>query len=255
MFRDLIPPLAERFHVIAPDYPGFGYSDAPPPETYRYTFDHLAQTIDQFLTRIGATAYVLYMQDYGGPVGMRLATAHPDRVKGVIIQNANAYKEGLSAEWRAELEQQAKDAINHPRSPTPAKHKPPLPFESNLKWTQQMYTRGAHDPATMTRDGYTLDAALLSRPGQDDIQDILGDDYYANMLLYPTWQGWLRLHHPRTLIVWGRGDYIFGPVAAEAYKRDLPQAKLVFYDGGHFVLEEYAAEAAREIIEMFSPGE
>lgn len=115
-----------------------------------------------------------------------------------------------------------------------------------------MYTRGARDGASMTPDGYTLDAALLSRPGQDDIQDALGDDYYTNVLLYPTWQRWLRLHHPRTLIVWGRGDYIFGPVGAEAYKRDLPNARMVFYDSGHFVLEEYAPEVARDIIEMFS---
>jgi pimeloyl-ACP methyl ester carboxylesterase len=254
MFRDLIPRLANHFHVIAPDYPGFGYSDTPAPETYAYTFDHLTQTIDQFLTQIGAASYILYMQDYGGPVGMRLATAHPDRVKGLIIQNANAYNEGLPPEWRTELEQQARSAAYHPHAPTPSRHRPPSAFEANLKWTRQMYVRGAHEPSTISPDGYTLDAALLSRPGQDDIQEILGDDYYTNMLLYPTWQQWLRLHQPRTLIVWGRGDYIFGPIAAESYKRDLPQAKLVFYDGGHFALEEYAPEVAHEIIEMFAPG-
>lgn len=248
MFRDLMPRLAARFHVIAPDYPGFGYSDTPSPEAYRYTFDHLAETIDQLLTQIGATTYILYMQDYGGPVGMRLATAHPDRVKGLIIQDANAYEEGLSPEWRSELEQQAKDAGKRAQGP----HKPPSPFETNLKWTREMYTHGAHNAATMTPDGYTLDAALLSRPGQDDIQDVLGDDYYTNLLLYPAWQQWLRHYHPRTLIVWGRGDYIFGPAAAEAYRRDLPQAKLVLYDGGHFVLEEYAPEVAQDIVKMFS---
>lgn len=254
MFRDLMPRLARDFHVIAPDYPGFGYSDTPSPETYRYTFDHLAKTIDSFLTRIGATTYILYLQDYGGPVGMRLATAHPDRVKGLVIQNANAYAEGLSAEWRAELEQQAKDAAGHAAVATPPAHKPPSAFDANLKWTKAMYTTGARDAATMDPDGYTFDAAMLSRPGQDDIQDALGDDYYSNLLLYPQWQEWLRVHHPRTLIVWGRGDYIFGPAAAEAYRRDLPEARLVFYDGSHFVLEEHAAEVAQEIIAMFSPA-
>jgi pimeloyl-ACP methyl ester carboxylesterase len=200
------------------------------------------------------TSYLLYMQDYGGPVGMRLATAHPDRIKGLIIQNANAYEDGLPAEWRAELEHQIKDATDHPRGPTTPKHRVASRFEANLKWTLQMYTQGAHEPAAMTPDGYTFDAAMLSRPGQDDIQDVLGSDYYTNMLLYPKWQEWLREHHPRTLIVWGLGDYIFGAMAAHAYKRDLPQAKLVFYNGGHFVLEEYAPEVAREIINMFSPG-
>jgi pimeloyl-ACP methyl ester carboxylesterase len=255
MFRDLIPLLAGRFHVIAPDYPGFGYSEAPPPESYTYTFEHLAQTVDTFLTQIGATEYILYMQDYGGPIGMRLATAHPDRVRGIIIQNANAYLEGLPAQWRAELEQQIKDAAEHPGGPKPPKHKPPSPLEENLKWTKGMYVTGAREAATMSPDGYTFDAAMLSRSGQDEIQDVLGDDYYRNVLLYPTWQAWLRQHHPRVLIAWGHGDQIFGPVAAEAYKRDVPQAKLVFYNGGHFVLEEYAPEVAREIIATFSWGD
>jgi pimeloyl-ACP methyl ester carboxylesterase len=252
MFRDIIPRLAHHFHVIAPDYPGFGYSDAPAPETYSYTFDHLARTMDALLTQIGATGYILYMQDYGGPVGMRLATAHPERIKGIIIQNANAYEDGLPAQWRAELEKQAGDAAEHPHDPPPPKHKPPSHFDENLKWTKGMYLTGARDPATMTPDGYTFDAAMLSRAGQDDVQDMLGDDYYTNVLLYPTWQKWLKQQRPPTLIVWGRGDQIFGPVAAEAYKRDVPQAKLVFYDGGHFVLEEYAPQVAREIIKMFS---
>ena len=254
MFRDLIPRLAARFHVIAPDYPGYGYSDTPAPQSYRYTFDHLAQTIDLLLTRIGVTEYVLYMQDYGGPVGMRLATAHPERVKGLVIQNANAYMEGLPTQWSTELERQIDAAAAHPTAPATFKHKPPSAFEDNLKWTRGMYVTGARDPESMTPDGYTFDAAMLSRAGQDDIQDVLGDDYYTNVLLYPTWQKWLRQYQPRTLIVWGRGDRIFGPVGAEAYKRDLPQAKLVFYDGGHFMLEEYAAQVAQDIIAVFSPA-
>lgn len=250
MFRDLIPRLAHRFHVIAPDYPGFGYSDAPAPEVYGYTFDHLAKTMDTLLSQIGAMEYILYLQDYGGPVGMRLATAHPERVKGLIIQNANSYAEGLPAKWRAELERQARAADRGGEKPH--KHKPPSPFAENLQWTKSMYVTGARDAATMPPDGYTFDAAMLSRPGQDDIQDALGEDYYTNLLLYPAWQQWLRAHQPRTLIVWGVGDEIFGRVGAEAYKRDLPGAKVVLYEGGHFVLEEYAPEVARQIIEMFS---
>jgi pimeloyl-ACP methyl ester carboxylesterase len=250
MFRDLIPHLAGRFHVIAPDYPGFGYSDAPSPETYAYTFHHLAQTTDHLLTQLGSKRYVLYLQDYGGPVGFRLAAAHPERVAGLILQNANAYVEGLSPEWRAALEGQIKAAAQHPE-PKPIQHKPPSPFAENLKWVRKMYLAGAHDPASMTPDSYTLDAALLSRPGQDDIQDALDNDYYTNVLAYPDWQAWLRRAQPRTLLVWGRDDKIFGPPAAEAYRRDLPGAKLVFYDGGHFVLEEHASEVADEIIGMF----
>lgn len=251
MFRDLIPRLAGRFHVIAPDYPGFGYSDTPSPETYPYSFEKLAETTDHLLSRLGARRYILYLQDYGGPVGFRLALAHPNRVEGLILQNANAYVEGLSPEWRAELEAQIKAAAQHP-APKPVQHKPPSPFAENLKWVRTMYLTGARDPEQMVPDGYTLDAALLSRPGQDDIQDALDGAYYTNVLAYPAWQAWLRRAQPRTLIVWGRGDRIFGPAAARAYMHDLPNARLVLYDGGHFVLEEHAAEVAREIAATFS---
>ena len=170
MFRDLIPRLSPHFHVIAPDYPGFGYSDVPPTEGYRYTFDHLAQTIDAFLNQLGARRYILYMQDYGGPVGFRNATAHPDRVQGIIIQNANAYEEGLSPEWKAELDKQRQEATTR-KDPVKPKHKPPSAFADNLKWTKNMDITGSRDPPIMTPDGYTFDAAMLSRPGQDDVQD------------------------------------------------------------------------------------
>lgn len=252
MFRDLIAHLAGRFHVVAPDYPGFGYSEAPPPETYAYTFDHLAQSVDHLLNRIGAARYILYLQDYGGPVGLRLATAHPERVLGLVVQNANAYVQGLSPEWRKDLEGRIQGAAAHPGPKPPSAHRPPSAFEANLAWTRKMYLTGARDPAAMVPDGYSFDAAMLSRPGQDDIQDALDGDYYTNVLLYPVWQQWLRRYRPRTLVVWGEGDVIFGPAAAEAYRTDLPDAQLIFYDGGHFLLEEHAGEVADEIVRAFA---
>jgi len=251
-FRDLIPHLSAHFHVLAPDYPGYGYSDSPPPASYPYTFDHLAQTTDEFLTKLGVTSYILYMHDYGGPVGFRIATAHPERIKGLVIQNANAYEEGLSPQWRDELKDDIKNG-GHRRAQT---EQPPQilpdPVGSNVKWIQPLYTTGARDPTTMTRDGYTFDAAMVSRPGQDPIQDAIGDNYYTNVLLYPVWQKWLRKSQPRTLIVWGQGDQIFNTAGAKAYKRDVPNARLVFFNGGHFLLEEYAPEVAEEIIRMFA---
>ena len=246
--------LSSHFHVLAPDYPGYGYSDAPAPETYSYTFDHLAQTIDEFLTKVGATRYILYMHDYGGPVGFRVATAHPERIKGLIIQNANAYEEGLSPEWRDELKDDIKNNGHQKTQTEQPPQNSPDPVGSNLKWIQPLYTTGAHDPSTMTRDGYTFDAAMFSRPGQDPIQDAIGDNYYTNVLLYPVWQKWLRTRQPRTLIVWGKGDQIFNTDGAKSYQRDVPNAKLVFFDGGHFLLEEYAPEVAHEIIRMFAVG-
>jgi pimeloyl-ACP methyl ester carboxylesterase len=254
-FRDLIPRLSSHFHVLAPDYPGYGYSDTPPPGSYSYTFDHLAQTTDAFLAKVGVTSYILYMHDYGGPVGFRIATAHPERIRGLIIQNANAYEEGLNPQWRDELKDDIKNG-GHQRAQAAQPPQPPQnspdPFGSNLKWIQGMYTTGARDPSTMTRDGYTFDAAMLSRPGQDPIQDAIGDNYYTNVLLYPQWQTWLRQSQPRTLIVWGEGDQIFNTDGAKAYKRDVPKARLVFFNGGHFLLEEHAAEVAREITDMFA---
>lgn len=251
MFRDLMPRLSQHFHVIAPDYPGFGYSDVPPTEQYPYTFDHLAQTIDAFLNKLGARRYILYMQDYGGPVGFRIATAHPDRVEGIVIQNANAYEEGLAPEWKAELDKQRQEATTR-KEPVVARHKPTSAFAENVKWTRSMYVTGARDPLIMTPDGYTFDAAMLSRPGQDDVQNALSSNYYTNVDMYPVWQQWMRTQKPRALIVWGQGDRIFAAPAAKAYQRDLPQAKLVFFNGGHFLLEEYAPDVAKEIIQTFS---
>jgi pimeloyl-ACP methyl ester carboxylesterase len=254
MFRDLIPRLATKFHVLAPDYPGCGYSEAPVPNVFVYSFDHLAQIMDHFLNQQQAGRYILYLHDYGGPIGFRIATAHPERVAGLIIQSANAYSEGLSSEWRAKLEDDLKNG--GPPKAVPGAQVPatPLSLAKAMEQLKHMYEAGAQDPARVSPDGYTFDAAMLSRPGQDPIQDALDGDYYTNLALYPTWQQWLRTHQPRTLIVWGEADTIFNADGARAFRRDVPNAKLVLYHGGHFLLEEYAPDVAKEIIQMYIGG-
>lgn len=251
-FRELIPQLATDFHVIAPDYPGHGFSDAPPAARYRYTFDHLAQHIDAFLNRFGVRRYMLYMHDDGGPIGMRIALAHPERVTGLIVQDANAYAEGLSSAWRAQLENQIKDGQAHKVAAAPASKEAPRSFEDKLKALKQAYEEGTRSPETLSADGYTFDAFLGSRPGRDELQKALADDYYSNLALYPQWQKWLKQAQPRTLVLWGQGDRIFSTSAAEAYKKDLPQARLVFFPTGHYLLEEFAPEAAQEILTSFA---
>lgn len=241
-FRNLIPELATRFHVIAPDYPGYGYSDAPARDKYAYTFDHLAQTMDSFLQKVGASSYIVYMHDFGGPVGYRIATAHPERVRGLVVQNANAHEEGLSpafgharelwANRNAETEAHVRGAFS----------------PEGIKW---QYVTGANDPATMTRDGYSFDAPLMQRPGQDGIQLDLLENYKSNLVLYPQWQKWLKTAQPKTLIVWGAGDPLFTVEGAHAVKREVPAAKLVTYKAGHFLLEEYSADVAKQILLNF----
>jgi pimeloyl-ACP methyl ester carboxylesterase len=252
MFRNLIPLLAGRFHVLAPDYPGFGYSETPPPNLYRYTFAHIAQTIDGFLSEVSASSYVLYMQDYGGPIGFRIATAHPDRIKGIVIQNTTIYEDGINKEWRDQLDYEVKHGPPQSTNSSPSAASKIPSIADIVRGIEPMYLGGARDPSAVSPDSYTLDAAIASDPKKFDAQDVLGDDYYTNVILYPTWQKWLRMHQPKTLIVWGEGDQIFTPQTAKDLKRDVPQAKLVFYPGSHFMLEEYAPEVAREIIQTFA---
>ena len=243
MYRDLIPRLADRFHVVAPDYVGFGYSAAPSPSEYSYTFDNLAKTVAGLLDRIGVRDAIFYMQDYGGPIGLRLAAAHPEQVKGLVIQNANAYLEGIGKpvadvflplwkERNAVTEAAARGFLK-------------------LETTQFQYTHGARNAAALNPDAWTHDQALLDRPGNDAIQLALFVDYQNNIGLYDAWHDYFREHQPRTLIVWGKGDPLFVPAGAEAYKRDLPKARLVWLDGGHFALEENSAEVARLIKQSF----
>lgn len=244
MYRELIPLLADRFHVIAPDYPGFGYSSAPDETQFAYTFEHLADVMEGFLDALGVQRTLLYVQDYGGPVGFRLAARRPERVAGLVIQNANAYEEGLSAMVK-------ESSIPFWKARTPETEKPMRELLT-LPMTKLQYVAGAHREEAVSPDAWTLTQALLDRPGMDRIQLALLHDYRTNPPLYPAWQRYFRDHRPRTLIVWGKGDPVFIAPGAEAYLRDLPQARLVWLNGGHFALEEYAWSVAREIKAFFA---
>jgi pimeloyl-ACP methyl ester carboxylesterase len=243
MFRDLIPRLASHFHVLAPDYPGYGYSEMPSGNVFKYTFDHLAEVMEAFLRLVGATSYVLYMHDFGGPVGFRLATAQPDRVRGIIIQNANAYDEGVSPKLKESIPVWAR------RDAEAEKQMHFILSAEGIRW---QYLTGARDPASMTRDGLNMDIYQIARHGQFDIQFDLHADYISNLGLYPKWHEWLRRDQPATLIVWGTGDPIFLLDGAQAMMRDVPKARLIAYRGSHFLLEEYAPNVANQIIDLFS---
>lgn len=244
MYRDLIPVLAGKFHVIAPDMIGFGYSDAPSPAEFTYSFDKLASVTQGLLDKLGVKSYGLYMQDYGGPVGLRLATAHPERVTGLVIQNANAYMDGIGKP----LADVFLPFWNERNVTTEAAARAFL----TLATTKFQYTAGARNPAGLNPDAWTHDQALLDRPGNADIQLTLFQDYQSNVALYDTWHDYFRRHQPRTLIVWGKNDPLFIAPGAEAFKRDMPKAKLVWLDGGHFALEENVPTVATEIIRLFS---
>jgi pimeloyl-ACP methyl ester carboxylesterase len=244
MYRKLIPLLATNFHVIAPDYQGFGHSDMPPPGNYRYTFDQLATTMDRFLQNLGLATYVLYMQDYGGPIGMRIAAAHPDRIAGLVVQNANSYEDGLSPDVMQVLKPLWAQRSATTEAPVRAFLTPDA--------TRGQYLAGARNPDALDPDAWVFDQALLDRPGNDEVQLSLLADYGSNVTRYPQWQRYLREHQPKTLIVWGRRDPFFLEAGARAYLRDLPKARLVLLDSGHFALEEDAPHIAAEILATFA---
>jgi pimeloyl-ACP methyl ester carboxylesterase len=238
MFRDLIPKLADRFHLIAPDLPGFGQSDLPPRERFAYTFDNIANVIDRFTEVVGFERYAVYVFDYGAPTGFRLAVKHPERIAAIISQNGNAYAEGLSDGWnpiRAYWE-----------SPTAA-NREALRALLTLDTTKWQYTHGVPDASAVSPDGYTLDDHYLARPGVDDIQLDLFGDYRSNVALYPAFQQYFREHQPPFLAVWGKNDPFFLPAGAESFRRDLPGAVIRFFDTGHFALETHATEIAEAI--------
>jgi pimeloyl-ACP methyl ester carboxylesterase len=240
MFRDLIPLLAERFHIAAPDLPGFGLSDLP---GRGLTFDRIAQTIARFTEVIRFDRYALYVFDYGAPTGFRLAVKHPERVTAIITQNGNAYVEGLSDGWnpiRAYWEnnsQANRDALRQFLAP-----------ESTI-W---QYTHGVPDPTAVSPDGYSLDNFYLSRPGVAEVQLDLFGDYKSNVALYPEFQRYFRTHRPPLLAAWGKNDPFFLPPGAEAFKRDIPEATVRFFDTGHFALETHAEEIAAAIREFLT---
>lgn len=238
MFRDLIPLLAERFHIVAPDLPGFGQSDMPARSVFAYTFDNIANVIEGFTEQIGFDRFAMYVFDYGAPTGFRLALRHPDRITAIISQNGNAYEEGLSDGWNP-IRAYWQDPSRANREALRAM----LTHEST-KW---QYTHGVPDTSSVSPDGYSLDEFYLNRPGADEIQLDLFGDYRNNVALYPAFQQYFRTHQPRFLAVWGKNDPFFLPPGAEAFRRDIPNAEVRFFDTGHFALETHAAEIAAAI--------
>ena len=238
MFRDLIPLLAERFHIVAPDLPGFGQSDMPSREQFKYTFDNVASVIDRFTEVIGLNRYAVYVFDYGAPTGFRLAVKHPDRITAIISQNGNAYVEGLSEGWNP-VRAYWNDASDANRAALRSFLAPAT--------TQWQYTHGVTDTTTVSPDGYSLDNFYLARPGADEVQLDLFGDYKSNVALYPTFQKYFKTHKPPLLAVWGKNDPFFLPAGAEAFKRDIPSAVVRFLDTGHFAVETHAVEIAAEI--------
>jgi len=238
MFRSLIPALADRYHVVAPDLPGFGFSDAPDRKRFRYTFEHLAKVIDSFTQTIGLERYAIYVFDYGAPVGLRLALAHPERITAIISQNGNAYEEGLSQGWNP--------IQKYWKEPT-AENRAALREFLKPEATKSQYLYGVQDATRVAPEAYELDSALLTRPGNDEIQLDLFLDYASNIALYPKFQEYFRTKRPPLLAVWGKSDPFFLPPGAEAFKRDNPSTEVRFYDTGHFALETHHQEIAGAI--------
>jgi pimeloyl-ACP methyl ester carboxylesterase len=239
MFRDLIPLLADRFHIVAPDLPGFGQSDMPAHTEFAYTFDNMANIIDRFTEVVGLKTFAIYVFDYGAPTGFRLAVKHPERITAIISQNGNAYEDGLSDGWAP--------VQTYWRDPTKANREALRSVLLAPEATVWQYTHGVSDLSAVSPDGYTLDNAYLARPGADEIQlDLIGD-YKSNVALYPTFQAYFRTHTPPFLAVWGQNDPFFLPPGAEAFKRDNPNAVVQFLDTGHFALETHAEDIGAAI--------
>lgn len=229
MFRNLIPEIAKTHRVVAPDYPGYGQSSMPSVKDFDYSFDNLASVVDKFTKAVGVDSFVMYVQDYGAPIGYRIASEQPERVRGIIVQNGNAYDEGLRDFWdplRAYWKEQ---------NPTTSE---PLEKFLTIDGTKWQYTAGVRDVSTISPDAWTLDQSRLDRPGNKEIQLKLFLDYGSNPPLYPKWQKYFRDHQPPTLIVWGKNDAIFPAEGAEPYKRDLKNIDFNLLDTGHFALEE-----------------
>jgi pimeloyl-ACP methyl ester carboxylesterase len=238
MFRELIPRLAGKYRVIAPDLPGFGFTTVPAERKYKYTFDALAKTVEAFVDALGLKRYAIYIFDYGAPTGLRLAVAHPERVTAIISQNGNAYEEGLGDAW---------DPIKaYWKEPT-QKHRDALRQFLTLEATKWQYTHGVADPESVAPESYTLDAVLLERPGMAEIQLDLFLNYASNVALYPAFQEYFRKAQPPLLAIWGKNDPFFIPAGAAAFRRDNPNAVVTMLDTGHFALETHVEEIASEI--------
>jgi pimeloyl-ACP methyl ester carboxylesterase len=241
MFRELIPALSDRFHVVAPDLPGFGQSDMPPRDKFTYTFAKLAEVIERFTEVIGLVRFAIYVFDYGAPTGFRMAVRHPERITAIISQNGNAYEEGLSEGWNP-IRAYWQDASEKNRTALRAFLAP--------ETTIWQYTHGVSDTSRVSPDGYSLDNHYLMRPGADDVQLDLFGDYKSNVAMYPEFQAYFRKHKPPLLAAWGKNDPFFLPPGAEAFKRDIPGAQVRFFDTGHFALETHGEEIAEAIREF-----
>jgi pimeloyl-ACP methyl ester carboxylesterase len=245
MFRNLIPELANDFHVIAPDLPGFGLSEIPKHKGFKYTFDYLAKIIGDFVKQIGLKKFAIYIFDYGAPTGLRVALRFPDRISAIITQNGNAYIEGFSDAWEPWK--------NYWKNPT-HKNREACRDALSFKVIRDIQYLHGTDPKYVSPDGYMLDLAYLARPGADEMQLDLILDYRSNVTLYPKFQEFFREFQPPTLAVWGKNDPFFLPAGARAYKRDNPKTKIIFYDTGHFALETHAVEIGREIRSFLKSG-
>jgi pimeloyl-ACP methyl ester carboxylesterase len=235
MFRNLIPILATKYHVIAPDYPGYGHSSMPPHDKFSYTFDNVANVIDDFTEKLALSRYAIYVQDYGAPVGYRLASKHPDRITGIVVQNGNAYDEGLDNDFWKPLKEYWKD-------PTSKEKRDAIRNLITYDATKWQYSEGYKHPDLVSPDGPALDQFLLDRPGNDEIQLDMFLSYGSNPPLYPGWQQYFRTYQPPMLIVWGKNDKIFPPAGAEPYKRDIKDLEFHLLDTGHFALEDSSNE-------------
>jgi pimeloyl-ACP methyl ester carboxylesterase len=234
-FEPLFARLADRFHLVAPDYPGFGHSDWPDPRTYAYTFDHIAETMNHFTEALGLSRYTLYLHDYGGPVGFRMALTHPDRVQALIVQDAAGHNEGLGANWKTRREFWKDRAANE------------TGLRTNLLSLQTTKTRHVGSDPNVDRydpDLWTDEYYFLNQPGQAEIQSDLFYDYRTNMDAYPKWQAWMQKTQPRLLVIWGKYDLSFDPGEPERYRKDVPNAEVHVLDAGHFALDTNADEIA-----------
>jgi pimeloyl-ACP methyl ester carboxylesterase len=243
MFRDLIPQLAKKFHVIAPDYPGFGYSDAPEATKFTYTFDNLAAHVEELLFGVlGLKKFSIYVQDYGAPVGYRIASRHPDAIEGIVVQNGNAYAEGIGAGF---------DTMKPFWVDRNVETEKPVRALLTKETTMFQYTHGVKDVSRISPDSYTVDQLFLDRSGNDAVQLDLLHNYQSNLALYDGWHEFFRSRQPKTLIVWGKNDPFFTVEGAQAYLRDIPKAEIHLLDTGHFALEDSCDFIAQRIVEFF----
>lgn len=238
-YRNLIEKLSDKYHLIAPDYPGYGRSEQPAISKFAYTFDNISGIVEKLIFSLKIDKYSLYLMDYGAPIGFRIAEKNPEKIQSLIIQNGNAYDEGLEAfwdplkkYWKNKNDKETEKALEGFHSP------------DGLKW---QYTHGVKNPELITPDGWEIDLRHLSRPENNEIQLAMFYDYQSNVKLYPKWQAYFRKYQPKTLIVWGKNDYIFPASGAEAYKKDLKNLEFYLYDTGHFALESYGDEIAKKI--------